>query len=149
VKRALKALAWFIAVGAVLRLVGAVVARSFEGGRAGEERDEVRLAAVWGGRDFESKAAALRSLQARVIVGGLNLDLTGATLHPEGAAVELHVHVGGVNIEVPDGWRVELDDRTRAGGIAVDVPAEVADGAPLLEIRIRGAAAGVNVEAQR
>jgi hypothetical protein len=149
VKRVLKIAACLIGVTTALRVVGEMAARRFEAGAKGEDSDRVRLAAFWGGRDFRSRAAALRSLHARVILGGINVDLTQAQLHPDGASVEVDARLGGVNIEVPDGWRIEVAEQLRAGGVAIDVPEDVADGAPLLEIRVAGMAAGVNVEAKR
>jgi hypothetical protein len=146
VKRVLKALAWIVAVATALRLVGELVARRFESGD--EESNEVQLAAIWGGRDFRSRAGALRSIRGRVVLGGLNLDLTGATLHTEGASIDLDVRLGGVNIEVPPAWRVDVDDRMQAGGVTVEVPDQTGEGAPPLQITIRGSAGGVNVEAK-
>ena len=145
-KRILKALVWIVAATTALRLIGEMVARQFESGN--EESDEVRLAAYWGGRDFHSRSDALRSIRARTVLGGINLDLTHATLHAEGASIDLDVRLGGVNIEVPPTWHVDVDDRMQAGGVTVEVPEEVGDGAPPLQITIRGSAGGVNVEAK-
>lgn len=147
VKRLRKGLAWFIAASMALRLIGVLLARGFETGDA--ESDEVRLAAIWGGRNFRSRATGLRSLAARAYLGGINIDLTGATLHPEGAVVDLDLRLGGVNVEVLPTWRVDVDDRLSAGGVAVDLPEAPPEEAPSLQLRIRGIAGGVNVEADR
>jgi len=146
VKRVLKTLAWFVAVTAALRLVGELTARRYESGD--EESEDVQLAAFWGGRDFRSRAENLRSIRGRVVLGGINLDLTEATLHTEGTSIDLDVRLGGVNIEVPPTWHVDVDDRMQAGGVAIDVPDQAGEGAPLLQITLRGSAGGVNVEAK-
>jgi hypothetical protein len=145
-KRFVKGLVWFVAIATALRILGELAARRFESGN--EESDEVRLAAIWGGRDFHSTSAALSSVWGRVILGGINLDLTDATLHPDGASIDLDVRLGGVNLTVPAAWRVDVDDSMRAGGVAVQVPEHTDDDAPPLRVAVRGSAGGVNVEAK-
>jgi hypothetical protein len=148
-RRVLKGILWFVAVTTVLRLVAEAGARRFEAGSNDPDADDLRLAAFWGGRDLASRAGALRSVSARAVLGGINLDLTEATLHPAGAKIDVDARLGGINIEVPAGWRVEVADHLRGGGIALDLPESVEEDAPLLEIHVTGVAAGVNVEANR
>jgi hypothetical protein len=64
------------------------------------------------------------------VLGSLDLDLTGATLGP-GARLNATVVLGGLNVLVPQGWRVELtgtpiligwDNTTRRDVIGPDAP---------------------------
>jgi hypothetical protein len=146
-RRVLKGIAWFVAATTVLRLVAEVLARRFEAGANDPTADDLRLAAFWGGRDLTSRAGALRTVSARIVFGGINLDLTKATLHPDGAQIDVDARLGGVNLVVPAGWRVGVVDHLRGGGISFGLPEDVDEDAPLLEIRVTGVAAGVNVEA--
>ena len=150
-KRFLKILIWFVAVSGALRAIGALVGRRFEQGATAADGDEVRLAAIWGGRDFHSTAAALRSLHAKAMLGGINLDLSSASLHPEGAELRIEVMAGGVNLEVPAAWRVEVTEQLTAGDVAVSVadPTDLASDAPLLAVIVSGTAGGVNIEASK
>jgi hypothetical protein len=141
----------FVVVTSALRAAGSWMARRFEAGAADADADEVRLAAIWGGRDLRSRAAALRSVTARAVLGGLNLDLTGATVDPGGATVSLHVRLGGVNLELPAGVRAEVEDRLQGGQVALALqdPAELPDDAPPVKVVVEGFGAGVNIESRR
>ncbi len=148
-KRFLKVLIWFVAISGALRAIGALVGKQFEQGATDADGDEVRLAAIWGGRDFHSTASGLRSLHAKAMLGGINLDLSDAALHPEGAEIDIQVMAGGVNLEVPADWRVEVAEQLTAGDVAVSVtdPEQLPSDAPLLAVTVGGTAGGVNIQA--
>ncbi len=66
-----------------------------------------------------------------VTAGGVEIDLRNAALAPEGAVLDLRVVMGGVDIRVPDTWRVHLevtplfggaDDTTRTTQGTADAP---------------------------
>jgi hypothetical protein len=127
------------------------MARRFEGGAGLADADEVRLAAIWGGRDLRSRAGALRSVTARTLFGGLNLDLTAAAVDPGGATISLHVRLGGINLELPAGVRAEVEDRLQGGQVALALqdPAELPDDAPPVKVVVEGFGGGVNIESRR
>ncbi len=71
------------------------------------------------------------------VLGGQRLDLRQATLHEDGALIQVFVWWGGVDIAVPEGWSVSTqvfatmggaDDKTRS-------PHSLPDGMPQLVVR--------------
>ncbi len=74
-----------------------------------EQSDEIALAAIGTGIDLASRATAFRGGSARAMMGGLQLDLTGATPAPEGVRLELRAVMGGINVIVPPGWRITVE----------------------------------------
>lgn len=122
-------------VTAVTAIVGQLVARRLSYGD--ESSDDVRLAVIMGGAEFSSFAPQLRSASAIAFWAGLSLDLRDASLGPGGADLELRTIMGGVEVRVPDSWRVEIDQTVSAGEFEVDLPGMegLPDDAPVLRIR--------------
>lgn len=136
-------------------------------GRRGEDTDdEFRRIAVMNGQELSSAAEEFRGADLLVGMGGVSLDLTGATVAPEGAVLRVRGAMGGVNVEVPDTWRVTGDlkglgglnlDTTPADDLPADAPhlhldavmvmggvnvAGVRDGSPVIDLRPQPAGAG-------
>jgi hypothetical protein len=116
---------------AVLVLLGyALVRRSLAGPRppALEDDSTVSSFAAMAGLERTSRSPVFRGGDLTAVMGGVGLDLRGAKLAPEGARIEVFALWGGIELTVPEGWRVDLqvvpllggfEDRTRA----VDSPA--------------------------
>ena len=137
-------------VGAVLVglwAVGQVLARRRTVGD--EASDEFELAAYFGGAQRRSTATSLRRGVVRVCCGGVDLDLREAALDPSGATLELSATWGGVNVVVPPGWRVLVEDRSSLGGVDVRVPSpeELPDDAPELRVDVTARMGGVAIKA--
>lgn len=143
-KRLIKVLVTFMALSAAMWLAGRRVSRKFQGATSPDD-DSFRVMAFMGGAAVASKATALRSVQAKVVVGGMDLDLTGATLAPEGAHVELEVKAGGVQVSVSPTWRVYVVHHVDKGEVEVDVPDPdtLPGDAPILTIQAEVKAGGV------
>lgn len=80
--------------------------------------------ALLAGIERTNRSSSFRGGSLTAIMGGVELDLTGAELAPEGAVLDLFALWGGVEIKVPEGWRVDLrvfplmggvEDRSRPG----------------------------------
>lgn len=121
-RRYLKALIWLVVVGGVLRAAGAVAARLLPS-HGDDTTDTFERVTIFDGAEFASRAAALRFGKAITVFGGLDLDLRGATLDPEGAALCLYTVFGGVRIAVPDDWQIDVAGTVVAGGHDQDRPA--------------------------
>lgn len=88
--------------------------------------------ALLGGSHSSNRSARFRHADVMAVLGGATLDLRDATPAP-GARVDALALFGGVDIVVPEGWRVEMSglpilggyqDKTGgAGGPAPDAPA--------------------------
>lgn len=150
-KRALKSLAVAVAVSSGLWAVGVAAARRFERGRGVSEADDFRVAAFWGGREFSSTAAGLRSGAAMVLLGGADIDLSDSIPDPEGARLSLRAYLGGVQVTVPPTWRVEVTRDVQAGEIELRVPdpADLPADAPRLSVGAVVRGGGVLITAPR
>jgi hypothetical protein len=114
-------------------IVSQIVAKKLTKGD--ETSDDFHIAAIMGGKKFESHARDLKSGSAVASMGGIQLDLRDATLGSDGAELELKTTLGGVQVLVRDDWAVEVEQEGQ-GGFEVDVtaPEDLPDNAPRLRI---------------
>jgi hypothetical protein len=99
-----------VAVLAVAQLVKRLVPEH------GDERsDHFQIVCVMQGRHWGSEAPHLESGTIVTVAGGVEVDLRGATLAPEGAHLRLTTLMGGIDIRVPDGWHVRLEGKAFMG----------------------------------
>lgn len=142
------------AAGAVLTVVAVGVARSILVRRLTQgdsESDEFSVAAIIGGVDRSSTASALRRGRVVAAVGGVNLDLRQATLDPAGADLRVEAYVGGVQVSVPDNWRVPFQWEAVMGGVEANVPDpdDLPGDAPTLRIDAVARVGGVVVTSEK
>jgi hypothetical protein len=145
VRRILKSLAGVVAVTSALWGVGVAFARRFERDQGLAVSEDFRVAAFWGGREFSSSAAPLRTGTAIAILGGADIDLTGATVDGQGARLNVRAYFGGVQVTVPPTWRVEVHQDVQGGEVELRIPdpeALPAD-APILRASVTVRAGGV------
>jgi predicted membrane protein len=118
----------------VAALAGLLISNKMK--RGDESSDDFQVAAVLGGRKFQSKATNLRSGSVIATMGGVDLDLRDATLDPDGATLDLRATMGGAQITVPPDWAVDVEVEGVAGGFDVDVTPteELPEDAPKLHI---------------
>jgi len=145
VKRLLKIVLAMAVASAGVSGLGLILARRFERGAGFAEADEFRIAAFWGGREFCSTAAELRSGWAVAVLGGVSLDLRDATLAPEGASLSLRATMGGMAVSVPESWRVIVDKDVTAGSVEVRTadPDDLPDDAPTLHVTASAQSGGI------
>ena len=129
-----RALLWIVAAQLAGWIVGQVIAKKMTKGD--ETSDEFQVAAIMGGKKFESHARDLKSGTVITSMGGTELDLTDATLAAGGAELELKTTMGGIQITVPEDWAVKVDSELKAGEFQIDVtpPEALPIGAPELRI---------------
>jgi predicted membrane protein len=139
--RLLRAVALLAIVGAVSQAVSKRLTRG------DEDSDDFTLAAIFGGREFKSRATALRSASALASMGGIELDLSDATLDPTGATIELTAVMGGIELTVPKDWAVDVEQNGNFGGVEVKVTDadDLPEGAPRLQVRTNAWFGGVEI----
>ncbi len=115
----------------------------------GDEDDAVfSIVAAMDGAIFEGRSRDLTEARAVAVMGGIELDLTGADLAP-GAYLTLRAVMGGIDVIVPAHWRVEVMGRAVMGGIGnVTNPDHVADDAPVLLIDALAVMGGIEIHSQ-
>ena len=117
--------------------------------RGETESDEVALVAIFDGIDLESSASAFRGGSMFAWFGGIAVDLRAAKLSPDGAHLDLHALNGGIEIRVPEGWRVRSSLRAVAGGVDARAPEPEAADAPTLTLDGFALFGGVAITAKR
>ena len=144
-KRTLKLVLKLLIVGAILGAIGRALSDKFT---EGDDRADVfKLGVFFGGAERTTTAPALLNGEVAVCFGGVDLDLRQATLSSDGARIDLKVCMGGVQITVPDSWRVTVEEDIKAAGVDVNVtpPDELPEDAPRLEIAATARMGGVAV----
>ena len=106
-------------------------------------------AAIMGGIQRGAGWVLPRHFKAVAIMGGIELDLRDARIAPGVSEIEVFTMMGGVEVLVPDGVRVEVVGMAVMGGFGVNASAASLDdpNAPL--IRISGLAIMGGVEVKR
>ena len=137
-----------------LALVVASIAAAFTVKKSvpafGDEGDDsFSIVAVIGGRDFQSSAEHLAEGSALAVMGGINLDVTGAILAP-GAKLDLRAFMGGIEVSVPSSWRVEVIATERMGEVTHDLDEDGQnDEGPLLLIYASATMGGISINRSR
>jgi hypothetical protein len=82
-----------------------------------EMADEIDRAVIFDNIDAVSRAQAFRGGNLDLWYGGGKLDLRGATLDPAGADLRIRAIFGGLELDVPSSWAVDVRGRAIAGGV--------------------------------
>lgn len=110
---------WIVIAQVVGWIVGQMIAKRMTKGDGAS--DEFQVAAIMGGKKFESHARDLKSGAAITSMGGIEIDLRDATLDSDGARLELKTTMGGIQVIVPNDWAVDVHKKSLAGGFDVNV----------------------------
>lgn len=130
---------WAYVWPALLILAGvSIVARGraravLEGARA---EDVIRSTAVFGGPKLVCSSQRFQGAWLTAILGGITLDLRDARPAEGGASVNATVAFGGVDLIVPEGWRISVRSTPIFGGVEdkTDHLATLDDDAPALHV---------------
>ncbi len=112
----------------------------------GAAGDEGAYTAVLGGRKSLVTSKSWRGGRATAIMGGVELDLREAVPVPEGAVLDVTALMGGVEVKVPHGWRVEIRGTPLLGGFDDKTDGGAGEDAPRLEIIGTAIMGGVDVK---
>ena len=116
--------------------------------RGGEDSDDVALVAIYDGVKLRSRASAFRGGSALAWYGGIQVDLSEATLAPE-VHLTLHALFGGVAIRLPPGCRVESAVHALGGGVAVEQSEPESDTGPTVTLDGLAVFGGIAVGARK
>ena len=114
-KRLRKLLLFLAAVQVVNTVLGIVLKSRFLSQQVGE--GEINAVGVSGRAEEKVTSTDFRGGYLRAVMGGVELDLTEATIEDPPATIELTVVMGGAEIAVPEGWKVRVDAGTVLGGV--------------------------------
>ncbi|NQV38180.1 MAG: hypothetical protein HQ509_09290 [Candidatus Marinimicrobia bacterium] len=76
------------------------------------------LYGIFNGNDHRIHSQSFKGGEAFVLFGGLDIDLTKATAHPEGCNFSFTTIFGGIDVEVPEDWSVVTSGTSIFGGIS-------------------------------
>ena len=82
-----------------------------------ETADQIDLAAIFDSLDATSRAQAFRGGDIELWFGGGKLDLSRVVLDPAGAELRIRAIFGGLEIDVPPSWAVDVRGRAIFGGV--------------------------------
>jgi len=131
--------AWDYVWPAVLILIGLAIVIRWRGRvipRGATDDEVIRATAVFSGSKLVSNARQFHGAWLTAVFGGATLDLRGAQLSPDGASVNATAAFGGIDILVPNDWRVSVRSTPIFGGVEDkrDHSRPVADDAPTLHV---------------
>lgn len=112
--------------------------------RGDARSDDVTLVAVFDGTRLASESKQFRGGSMFAWYGGVDADLRGAEL-ADGARLRVAAMFGGIQLIVPDTWRVQASIRAVAGGYDVGGTDPDDPAAPLLVIEGFALCGGVAV----
>ena len=128
----------YIIVFNVVAVISALIVKQFVQSEGDETTDEFTLATVMFGSQFASTAGAFRHGSVITYMGGVELDLSDATLDT-GARLTLLTVMGGVEVRVPSHWRIDIKSDVTMGDSQVQLEGQddLADSAPVFTIDAR------------
>jgi hypothetical protein len=134
-----------------LVLLGAnIVSRSLSRQRQGDAAEDrtARLNSFAFLSGMERKVAAqdFRGGELSALMGGIDLDLRGAKPAPGGATLDLFVWWGGIDLIVPDHWRVVTEATVLLGGIEDKTKTPPPDARDVLVVRGLVVMGGVEIK---
>lgn len=108
--------------------------------------DRVNSLVAFFGREVVNASQQFAGGSIFTVFGGTDVDLRGARPVPNGAAMDVVVAFGGVDIVVPEGWRVEVKGIPLFGGWSNKTRRDqVSADAPLLSIEALVAFGGLDI----
>ena len=139
----------FVIVSSILAAVVAAVAKRQMISSGTETDNEFDLVTIFDGTDFASTAPAFRRGSVLTWYGGGQIDLRGATLDPAGAELNVRALFGGVQVIVPETWRVEQRMAAFLGGVSDSrEKIEAQDTGPVLRLDGWAAFGGIDVKSE-
>jgi len=129
----------------VLLVAAALVAKRMLPAYGDDDSDVFAAVAAMDGAEIVNRSDSFRAGSGTAVMGGMTIDLTDADIGTS-ATLELTAVAGGIDVTVPEGWRVEMTSSLFAGGAEnLTDPDAAADDAPLLLVDARAYFGGVAV----
>ena len=136
---------FFILFNVVAVIVGLIVKMVVQP-EGDETTEEFTLPTVMFGNRFVSTAESFRHGSLITFLGGVEVDLTDATV-TNSASLTLLTVMGGVQVRVPPHWRVEFTNEVYAGDarLSLDDQDDLPDDAPTIHVDAKTLMGGLEV----
>ena len=109
------------------------------------EANDLDTALIFEGGEYASAAPSFTGGELLTWYGGGRLDLRGATIAPGGADLRIRAIFGGVQLIVPETWRVEMSTTPLFGGVANGTTRPLDPDAPVLRLSTLAVFGGVAI----
>ncbi len=133
----------------LLIVIGVLIifGRSRHGGMPAFGDDAINHFVLFSGLESRCVSKSFKGGSASAIFGGIELDLRDADLAKEGAFLDLTAAFGGINIKVPDQWKVVVKGTPLFGGWEnkTKAPVGVSENDPILNIRCFAMFGGIEI----
>ena len=108
---------WPLAIitAGVMMIWGSLKARQFKT-KVGGAANSMNATSIFGGVERRVGVKDFKYGSVSAVFGGVELDFRDAEMEGEEAVMDVNVMFGGVEIRVPDHWRVEARNQTMFGG---------------------------------
>ena len=97
--------------------------------------NEIDVSAFMSGIETNNRSQQFRGGRATAIMGGIDIDLRGASLYEDIAELEITVIMGAVEIMVPDNWRVEVSGTPLLGSVENKSGYNINANSPILRVK--------------
>ena len=91
--------------------------RGIKGGVPKTKEDDLDLFAMFSGIERKVESSNFRGGKATALFGGLEIEFTNAQLAEQKATVELTAIFGGIDVWIPQEWKVVVDSNAFFGGV--------------------------------
>lgn len=110
------------------------------------DEDYIRETTILSGLNTRNQSSNFKGGALTTVLGGMQLDLRGANIQEEGAFLEVNVLLGGIDILVPNHWKVEMSGTPILGGWDNKTSLNTNPDAPVLKIKALVAFGGLDVK---
>lgn len=107
--------------------------------------DTVNQFVLFSGSSLKNQSLNFKGGKASAVFGGIELDLRGAQLKDNQGFLDITTLFGGIDIRVPDNWRVEMQATPLLGGIDNNTKSNPGPDVPVLKISATAIFGGIDI----
>ncbi|WP_251862504.1 DUF5668 domain-containing protein [Clostridium sp. Marseille-Q2269] len=115
--------------------------------KSGNGEDTIKAGALFSSCKSRNYSKAFKGGSLTSLFGSVELDLLDADMSPAGAYIDAFVGFGGINIVVPEHWKVVITGMPIAGGFSNKTRnRDTNDGRPILKINCIAICGGMDIK---
>lgn len=107
--------------------------------------DRINHFIMLSGLESNNQSQEFKGGKISTILGSIELDLRGAKLYENEVYLEANAFLGGIDIRVPDNWRVEVSGTPLLGGMDNNTRPNSDPDAPVLRVRYLVILGGIDI----
>jgi hypothetical protein len=139
---------WALLFPALLILAGVLVIFRLgrPAGSVAKSGDTLDHFIIFSGLEIRPRIVNFRGGSVTASFGGANIDLRDSKMAPEGARLELTAAFGGIDLILPQDWRLDIDGIPLFGGWSNKTVAPTSMDGPVLTIRCLALFGGIELK---